>query len=70
MNMLVNLVVSEVSKYFENWAIPETIGNFVSFNLVTYRTTHHKLLKIPYCESCRPKMEYNLSPWLEAVTLN
>lgn len=70
MNILASLTVSEVSKYFEQWALPETIGSYISFNVVSYKSETHKLLKIPYCETCRPKMNYNLAPWLEAVTLN
>ena len=70
LSMMATLTVSEVSKYFEQWALPETIGAYISFNMVTYKTETHKLLKIPYCETCRPKMNYNLAPWLEAVTLN
>lgn len=70
LQMIASLAVSEVSKYFEQWTLPETIGQYISFNIVTYKTTQHKLLKIPYCQSCKPKLEYNISPWLESVTLS
>ncbi len=69
LNILANIVVVEVSKYLEFWSVPETIGNYISLNMVTYQTASHTLLKIPYCESCKPEIEYNLAPWLESVTL-
>lgn len=69
LNILANLAYLEVNKYFEQWALPVTLGKYVSFDMVSYKSTEHHLLKIPYCEVCKPKLAYNLAPWLESVTL-
>ncbi|MFA8434850.1 MAG: TOMM precursor leader peptide-binding protein [Marinifilaceae bacterium] len=67
--MVGDLVMLEVAKFYESWSLPLTWRTVLSFDVMSYQMTQHSLLKKPFCEVCKPELEYNPSPWLEAVTL-
>lgn len=64
-----NMALLEVMKFMEEWCLPVTWRTMLSFNMMNLQLTKHPLLKKPFCEVCKPHLEYNPSPWLEAVTL-
>ena len=64
-----DLSLLEVTKFYEEWSLPLSWRTVLSFDIITYQMTKHNLLKKPFCESCKPQLEYNPSPWLEAITL-
>ncbi|RXQ96651.1 hypothetical protein EO244_03220 [Ancylomarina salipaludis] len=64
-----DLVLLEVAKFYESWSLPLTWRTVLSFDIMNYQMTQHSLLKKPFCEICKPELEYNPSPWLEAITL-
>ncbi len=68
-NIIANLTLLEVVKFIEEWSLPVTWRTVVSFDITSLSTTKHTLLKKPFCEVCKPELEYNPSPWLEAITL-
>jgi len=68
-DLTLNYVFLEVSKYLAEWSVPETWKAMLLIDLFSYKMTKHHLLKVPYCESCNPAVRHNLAPWLEAVTL-
>ncbi|AQW95516.1 hypothetical protein CMT56_15715 [Elizabethkingia anophelis] len=69
LNILANYVVLEVKKFFIEWALPMTWRAVVKIELGDFSISRHKLLKKPFCEICNPQLDYNPSPWLEAITL-
>ncbi len=68
-NLTANLALLEVMKFFKEWAIPATWRAYLVLNIASLQLTKHTLLKKPFCEVCKPELEYNPAPWLEAVTL-
>lgn len=68
-NILANLTVLELKKYFNEWSLPTTWRTVLKIEIVDFSVSKHKLLKKPYCEVCNPQILYNSSPWLEAITL-
>lgn len=68
-NLIAVLSFIEVTKYIEGWAIPSTWRTVLKLNVHNMELSKHSLLKVPYCEECKPQLEYNVSPWLEAITL-
>jgi bacteriocin biosynthesis cyclodehydratase domain-containing protein len=55
-------------KFLTEWDVPETYNNIVNF-LPSLTTEKHKLLKNPLCGTCKPELEYNLSPWIANIAL-
>ncbi|WP_196890119.1 TOMM precursor leader peptide-binding protein [Aureivirga sp. CE67] len=68
-NILIQIAFLEVTKFFESWSLPATWRTYLSINPIDYSQTQHTLLKVPYCEVCKPELKYNPAPWLEAITL-
>jgi thiazole/oxazole-forming peptide maturase SagC family component len=68
-NIIANLTLLEVVKFIETWSLPITWRSMISFDITNLTSLKHTLLKKPFCEVCKPKLEYNPSPWLEAITL-
>ncbi len=64
-----SMAALEVGKFFTLWSVPVTWRAFVSLNAMTYGTTKHSLLKVPFCKVCKPQLQYNPAPWLEPITL-
>lgn len=69
LNILANYAVLEIKKFLLEWALPTTWRTIIKIEIRNFQISKHKLLKKPYCEICNPKLEYNPSPWLEAITL-
>lgn len=69
LNLLANYAVLEVKKYFLEWVLPTTWRTVVKIDIANLNISKHKLLKKPFCEVCNPQLDYNPSPWLEAITL-
>lgn len=67
--IVASYAVLEVVKFFEEWSLPATWRKVVNLEIATLNTSKHTLLKKPFCEVCKPELEYNPAPWLEAVTL-
>jgi hypothetical protein len=59
----------EIIKFFKYWTVPALWRNYVTLDINTFQTETHRLLKVPTCEVCKPKLEYNASPWLESISL-
>lgn len=68
-NIIADLTLLEVTKFIEEWSLPVTWRSVVKINITNLNSTKHSLLKKPFCEVCKPELEYNPSPWLEAITL-
>lgn len=69
LDLTLNYVFIEMSKYLAEWSVPETWKAMLLIDLFSYKMRKHHLLKVPYCEACNPRVQHNLAPWLEAVTL-
>lgn len=67
--LISDLVLLEIAKFYESWSLPLSWRTVLSFDIMNYQMTQHSLLKKPFCEVCKPELEYNPSPWLEAITL-
>jgi bacteriocin biosynthesis cyclodehydratase domain-containing protein len=67
--VLTSLALYEAHKFLSEWAVPEIYGAQLSLSF-TLDLNRHTLLKSPLCEVCKPTLDYNLAPWLEAVTLS
>ena len=63
------LTTAEITKFFEHWHIPVTWRSYISMDISTYEVIKHHLLKVPYCDVCKPELLYNPAPWLESVAL-
>lgn len=69
LDLTLNYVFIEMSKFLAEWSVPETWKAMLLIDLFSYKMRKHHLLKVPYCETCNPRVQHNLAPWLEAVTL-
>lgn len=67
--MASTIVFLEITKLFELWSVPTTWKHFISINALNYEVVRHALLKVPFCNVCKPELEYNPAPWLESITL-
>jgi len=68
-NILANLAMLETMKFIEEWSLPVTWRTVINIDIKDFNLTKHTLLKKPFCEVCKPKLEYNPAPWLEEITL-
>lgn len=68
-DMVASWTMMEVNKYLMEWSVPEVWRAYLSMDLFTYEVQRHLLLKVPYCEVCKPKLDYHAAPWLEPITL-
>jgi bacteriocin biosynthesis cyclodehydratase domain-containing protein len=64
-----SLALMEVIKFFKYWSVPALWRNYIVLDVNSLQVTSHRLLKVPTCEVCKPKLEYNSSPWLESISL-
>jgi bacteriocin biosynthesis cyclodehydratase domain-containing protein len=67
--MASSIVFLEITKLFELWSVPTIWKHFISINAINYEMVRHALLKVPFCNVCKPELEYNPAPWLETITL-
>ncbi len=68
-NIIANLALLEVKKFIMQWSVPSTWRTLLKIDIDDLELIKHSLLKKPFCETCKPKLEYNAAPWLEAITL-
>jgi bacteriocin biosynthesis cyclodehydratase domain-containing protein len=68
--ILASMALLEITKYFKYWSTPALWGHYIALDISTFTVERHKLLKVPNCPVCKPKLEYNSSPWLEAISLS
>ena len=68
-NLISNYVLLETLKFIDGWAVPVLWKGLLTINIFNYEAEKHTLLKVPYCEICKPTIKYNISPWLESITL-
>lgn len=66
-NIAANYALLETLKLFEGWAVPTLWKTMMTIQPFTYELNKHTLLKVPYCEVCKPKVKYNLAAWLEPL---
>lgn len=67
--LITSMALYEAHKFLSEWAVPEIYGAQLSLSF-TLDLNRHTLLKAPLCPVCKPTVDYNLAPWLEAVTLS
>ena len=63
------MTLLEVKKFIMQWSIPSTWRTIIKIDIDSFDLDKHSLLKKPFCEVCKPKLEYNPAPWLESITL-
>ncbi len=68
-NIIANMTLLEVKKFIMQWSIPSTWRTIIKIDIDSFDLDKHSLLKKPFCEVCKPKLEYNPAPWLESITL-
>lgn len=68
-NIVANIALLEVMKFVQGWSLPDTWRCLICVDIMNMNMSKHTLLKVPYCDVCKPKLDYNPSPWLEAITL-
>lgn len=68
-DMVASWAMMEANKYLIEWSVPEVWRAYLSMDLFSYEVQRHLLLKVPYCEVCKPKLDYHAAPWLEPITL-
>jgi bacteriocin biosynthesis cyclodehydratase domain-containing protein len=68
-SIIASLTMLEVMRFIEEWSLPVTWRTLIVLNIFDYDLSKHTLLKMPFCEACKPKLEYNPAPWLEEITL-
>ncbi|MBY0244058.1 MAG: TOMM precursor leader peptide-binding protein [Sphingobacteriaceae bacterium] len=66
-NILGQLVALELFHFLEGWQVPQTWKTLVCWDINSYQTHKHKLLKLPYCTVCKPELKHSISPWLEGI---
>lgn len=65
LNLIVNLSIIEMCRFFEDKNLLPTWRGIISFDLYKYTTTRSELLRNPYCPVCRPLQRTPFSPWLD-----
>lgn len=68
-NLLVDYALLEYENFMSGWNKPETYRTILEIKANKYEIIKHKLLKVPYCTTCNPELEYNSSPWLADISL-
>lgn len=68
-DMMATMALLEVTKFYKYWSVPALWGHYVTLDVFTFAMDRHRVLKVPNCPVCKPKLEYNSSPWLEAIAL-
>ncbi len=68
-NLLVDYALLEYENFMSGWNKPETYRTLLEINTNKYEIIKHKLLKVPYCTTCNPELEYSSSPWLADISL-
>lgn len=66
-NIISQLIQLELFYFFEEWQVPNTWRNMFYFNVNNYKTEYHTLLKLPYCEVCKPELKKSITPWLDGI---
>lgn len=66
-DLIANLTILEIINFYENWSIPPIYRCLIEINYLTLDIKKHELFKKPYCESCKPHIQYNSAPWLETI---
>lgn len=66
-NLAANYILLETMKLFEGWTVPMLWKSMMTLNVFSYDISKHTLLKVPYCDVCKPKVKYNLAAWLEPI---
>lgn len=69
-DIMASMALLELTKFFKYWSVPALWGHYVTLDVFTFAMDRHRVLKVPNCPSCKPKLEYNSAPWLEAIALN
>ncbi|MEM7548466.1 MAG: TOMM precursor leader peptide-binding protein [Bacteroidota bacterium] len=67
-DVIASMAIFELNKFIYNWDIPQVYGAMIDVDF-SLNVTKHTLLKSPLCDVCKPTTDYNLSPWLESITL-
>lgn len=65
--IIANLAILDVISFFEDLSVPSTYRCLIEFNYLSLEIKRHELLKKPYCEVCKPRLQYNSAPWLETI---
>ncbi|AWX45165.1 hypothetical protein HME9304_02175 [Flagellimonas maritima] len=68
-DIIATMALYDSLKFLSEWDVPETYGNIVNIS-PALTIEKHKLLKNPLCKTCKPQLEYNLSPWVDYISLN
>jgi len=68
-DLIGTIAIIETVKFLTGWSVPEIYGNYLTVDIETYSFRKHAFLKAPVCTTCRPKVDFNLHPWLEPVIL-
>jgi bacteriocin biosynthesis cyclodehydratase domain-containing protein len=65
-----SMAMLEIIRFFKYWSVPALWRHYLTLDVNTLQTESHRLLKVPTCEVCKPKLEYNAAPWLESISLS
>ncbi|MEM1337889.1 MAG: TOMM precursor leader peptide-binding protein [Bacteroidota bacterium] len=67
--IIVSLALYDALKFLSEWDVPETYGHLINIT-PSFSIEKHRLLKNPLCKVCKPELEYNISPWVDYISLN
>lgn len=69
MNLLVDFTLVEYANFISGWDVPQTFRTVIEFDKKDFSLKKHILLKVPYCNTCNPKIEYDVNPWLDEICI-
>ncbi len=67
--LLASVVAMEYEKFVLDVDVPASYGYLIDINIRELSVRHHRVYRVPFCESCNRNFEYRHAPWLDAVTL-
>ena len=67
--ILANYAFLEFTKFAQMWYVPSTWKKLITINALSFETQSHDLLKVPFCETCNQKQQFNPAPWLEPISI-
>ena len=68
-NLLLSIAVTDVERFLVDDDLAQSFGVLLEVDMRTYDVSQHRLLPVPLCDACQPKLEHRYSPWLDAITL-
>lgn len=63
------IAVADMERFLVDDDLAQSFGVLLEVDVRSYEVSQHRLLPVPLCDACQPRLEHRFSPWLDAITL-